>query len=90
MMKYIISIVTVLMLILAPAQAAIVGSSTEKVTIANLFFYSEYGGGDVILTITTVVPGCEAGYWLRPTDPGFDRNLAAVMSAGRQSSGKCF
>ncbi|MEP2103975.1 MAG: hypothetical protein ABJP02_17750 [Parasphingorhabdus sp.] len=81
MMKYIIFIGTFLIFALAPTQAAIVGSSTEKATIATLYSYSDYGGGDVVFTITTAVPGCDAGYWLRPTDPGFDRNLAAVMSA---------
>ncbi len=81
MTKYIIFVITLLLLTLAPVKAAIVGSSTAKVTIATLYSYSDYGGGDVVFAITTVVPGCEAGYWLRPTDPGFDRNLAAVMSA---------
>ncbi len=86
MTKYIIFVVTLLIFTFAPTHAAIVGSSTDKVTVTKLYSYSEYGGGDVVFAITTVVPGCEAGYWLRPTDAGFDRNLAAVMSthlAGR-------
>lgn len=81
MTKYIIFIGTFLIFAFAPTHAAIVGSSTEKVAISALSSFSDYGGGDVIFTITTVVSGCEAGYWLRPADAGFDRNLAAVMSA---------
>lgn len=55
MTKYMIFIVTFLIFVFAPAHAAIVGSSTEKVTIATLYSYSEYGGGDVVFTINTVV-----------------------------------
>ncbi|MEO9599799.1 hypothetical protein [Parasphingorhabdus sp.] len=67
--------------ILASAHAAIVGSTTNKVTITGLFSYSDYGGGDVIITTDSDISGCEAGYWLRPTDDGFEQNFAIAMSA---------
>ncbi|GAA0463887.1 hypothetical protein GCM10009096_00450 [Parasphingorhabdus litoris] len=80
-MKLFLIIASFLVSFATPVQAAIVGSATEKIAITGIYSYSDYGGGDVVFTIATVVPGCDAGFWLRPSDPGFDRNLAAVMSA---------
>jgi hypothetical protein len=65
-----------------PTFAAIVdtGASTP-VTITGLTSYEDFGGGDVVFSITSAVTGCEGGFWLRPTDPGFQRSLAIAMSA---------
>jgi hypothetical protein len=62
------------------AQAALVGTAapTQVLSIAS---YSDYGGGDVIVTVATSVAGCEGGFWLRPSDPGFESSLAMLMSA---------
>ncbi|MEP2990313.1 MAG: hypothetical protein ABJN65_00960 [Parasphingorhabdus sp.] len=62
-----------------PTQAAIVESSSALIT--SITSFSEYGGGDVVVKIANPVTGCEAGHWLRPADPGFDRNVALLMSA---------
>jgi hypothetical protein len=70
-----------------PTSAAIVDTgATTPVTITGVYSYSDFGGGDVVFTIATTIVGCEAGFWLRPTDPGFQRNLAMAMSA--QLAGK--
>lgn len=62
------------------AKAALVGTDapTQVLSFAS---YSDYGGGDVIITLATSVAGCEGGFWLRPSDPGFESSLAMLMSA---------
>jgi uncharacterized protein YraI len=64
------------------ANAAIVDTGSGTPTaITSLYTYSDYGGGDVIFSIATTLVGCEGGFWLRPTDAGFERNLSLAMSA---------
>jgi hypothetical protein len=63
------------------AQAAAVGNLAAPAQVTDIYTYSEYGGGDVIFKIATSVTGCEAGFWLRPSDGGFQRNVALLMSA---------
>jgi hypothetical protein len=43
--------------------------------------YSEYGGGDVVVKLTTHTANCSHGYWLKKNDPGFQANFSMVLAA---------
>ena len=68
------------------AQAALVGDYTVR-TIVEVFTFSDFGGGDVVLKVTPQIAGCEGGFWLRPVDPGFKINAAAVFMAFQGKTG---
>lgn len=63
------------------AHAIPVGNWGSPSLITKIYSYSDYGGGDVVFKLAVSVPGCEDGFWLRPSDAGFQRNLAIIMSA---------
>jgi hypothetical protein len=67
--------------LIGPANAAVVNNLTTPAQVSFVYSYSEFGGGDVVFRLDTTLTGCEAGFWLRPTDPGFQRNVAMLMSA---------
>jgi hypothetical protein len=55
--------------------------SSGVVTLSSYYAYSFYDGGDVaVLVNPPVTPGCEQGYWLSPTDPGFRAFATLVMA----------
>ena len=62
-------------------HAAVVNNLYAPAQISYVYSYSEFGGGDVVFRLETTLAGCDDGYWLRPTDPGFQRNVAMLMSA---------
>jgi hypothetical protein len=68
------------LLVTSTASAAIVGNYTPM-RITEVFTYTSYGGGDVTFRTDVTVVGCEGGFWLRPTDPGFKTSYAAVLTA---------
>ena len=72
-----------LVLVSSLANAALV-SVTGKVT--STYSYSDFGTGDVVFQMNSIGVGCEAGFWLRPTDPGFKSNLSFLLAA--QLSGR--
>ena len=65
-----------------PAATAAVAGHARQITVTGYFVYPEYGGGDVSVTVSEpVATGCEAGFWLRPSDPGFKAAMATIMMA---------
>ena len=60
------------------ANAALV-AVTGKIT--KTYSYSDYGTGDVIFQMNAIGVGCESGFWLRTTDPGFKSNLSVLIAA---------
>lgn len=62
----------------AVANAALVTVSGK---IATAYSFSDYGAGDVVFQMTVSGVGCETGFWLRPTDPGFKSNLSFLLAA---------
>lgn len=60
-------------------RAEIVYGSHAQIT--EFFVFSEYGGGDVGFLVTAPTEACPAGYWLRPSDPGFKSLYAVLMLA---------
>lgn len=61
------------------AQAASVGTTSTK--IAFVSSYNQYGTGDVIFKVQDPVSDCADGYWITKADPGFQANLAMIISA---------
>ena len=74
--KYLI--ISVLILTSGLAQAALVTVS-GKITVT--YSFSDYGAGDVVFQMSATGVGCETGFWLRPTDPGFKSNLSFLLAA---------
>lgn len=66
--------------LVAPASAALVGDYTSR-KVTEVYTYEDFGGGDVIFRVDIPIVGCEGGFWLRPTDPGFKTNVATVLLA---------
>jgi hypothetical protein len=69
-------------LFLAPASAeAALTQIPDARKVISYLGYSDYGGGDVIFSLEANVPGCEDGFWIRASDPGFERNYSTLISA---------
>lgn len=62
-----------------PSFAAVVDAQAGEIT--SLYTYSEYGGGDVIVTVQLPNGNCAAGYWLRMSDAGAKTMYAQLLSA---------
>jgi len=65
----------------ASANAAIYGTSAS--TISGIETYTQVGGGDVIvfLTSNSLSASCPYGFWIRGSDAGAKGTLAQVLSA---------
>ena len=63
-----------------PAGAAIVTPSAS-VTVTKSYAYTAYEGGDFVFSTSGTVPGCESGWWIAASDPGFKSAVAAVLAA---------
>lgn len=60
-----------------PAEATIVASIGN---VALLHTYATFGGGDVVVRLSSQPATCASGFWLSPTQPGFKNNLAFLLS----------
>jgi hypothetical protein len=61
-----------------PASAAVVYTSG---TVISMHTYPDFGSGDFIFRLSTHIGGCEGGFWISPSQPGFKTTVAAVMLA---------
>lgn len=78
------SLVALMLTILFTGSEALAGSVTgtpSQVTPNTVWMYSAFGGGDVVFKQTTSGISQCFGFWLRPTDPGFKVNVAALLMA---------
>lgn len=64
----------------SPTPAAIVGDYTGRM-VTEFYSYEMYGGGDVVFRTNPGITGCEGGFWLSPSDPGFKQTVATLLSA---------
>jgi hypothetical protein len=62
------------------AIAAIV-APTVSVTITQTYAYGSYGGGDFVFSTSVGASGCENGWYIKATDPGYKAVVAAVLTA---------
>ena len=49
--------------------------------VKEIYSYSEYGGGDVIVKLESNSVNCSDGYWLKKIDPGFQVNVSMLIAA---------
>jgi len=66
------------------AVAAIV-SPPSPVSISQTFAYASFGGGDFVFSTSLAAAGCESGWYVKSTDPGYKSVVATVLAA--QSDG---
>ncbi len=75
MKRYILAFGLLLLSQYSIAASAITGK------ITNVMTYTEYGSGDVIFSLDASANGCDEGYWLPPSAPGFNTTLSIILSA---------
>jgi hypothetical protein len=61
------------------ANAAMVSGSVGN--IVHLYSYATSGNGEAVVVVSSTLPGCADGFWLRSSDPGFKNVFAQIMSA---------
>jgi hypothetical protein len=65
--------------------AADIVSPSAPVSISQTFSYASYGGGDFVFSTTQGATGCESGWYVKASDPGYKSVVATVLAA--QSGG---
>ena len=65
---------------LQQATAAIV-SPAASVTVTQSYAYSNFGGGDFVFSTSVGASGCENGWYIKATDPGYKAVVASVLTA---------
>jgi hypothetical protein len=70
-----------LLLILSFAGNLFAAEGSPITNIAEIYSYSEYGGGDVVFSLKNPSANCDKGYWLKKSDPGFNANLSMLIAA---------
>lgn len=68
-------------LLILNANAEIVSSPDAKITLIQSVTSLLPSAGDVLVALDKPTPGCEQGYWLRPTEPGFKQSFSLVTAA---------
>jgi len=72
-------VVALTMLTLSPQASATVVSASG--TVMQINTYGDFGSGDFVFRLSTYVAGCEGGFWISPSQPGFKTLVAAVLQA---------
>jgi hypothetical protein len=80
-MKVRYSLVVLLLTIAVCNTANATLVSSPQVTVTQFFTFSDYGNGDVGFVVSASTPACAAGFWLRPSDPGFKTLYAQLAMA---------
>ena len=74
------SVILLFAVLLAHSLAfSTVSSHGRQVRITQIYFYPDYGGGDVTAVLDDPIPGGEAGIWLSPSSPGFKSAFAILV-----------
>jgi hypothetical protein len=77
-------LVALALTVLVTGSEVFAGSVTgapSQVAPNTVWMYSTFGAGDVVFRQTTAGISQCFGFWLRPTDPGFKVNVAALLMA---------
>jgi hypothetical protein len=61
--------------------AAAVVSAGAPVTITQSFAYTIYDGGDFVFTTSTAAAGCQSGWYMKASDPGYKAAVSVVLTA---------
>jgi hypothetical protein len=67
------------MLVASPQVSATIVGATG--TVVQIYTYPDFGSGDFVFRLSATVAGCEGGFWLSPSQPGFKASVAFVMQA---------
>jgi len=68
--------------ILVPALAsATIVNTGVPVTIVQSYAYATYDGGDFVFSTSSGVSGCESGWYVKGTDPGYKAVVSVVLTA---------
>jgi hypothetical protein len=62
------------------ADAAQIGPGVP-VTITQSYAYTSYDGGDFVFSSSAAASGCESGWYLKSTDPGYKAAVSTVLAA---------
>jgi hypothetical protein len=62
------------------ANAAQVGPGVP-VTVIQSYAYTMYDGGDFVFTTSAQASGCESGWYMKATDPGYKAAVSTVLAA---------
>jgi hypothetical protein len=62
------------------ANAAQVGPGVP-VTVTQSFAYTTYDGGDFVFSTSAAASGCESGWYMKSTDPGYKAAVSTVLAA---------
>jgi hypothetical protein len=73
------------LLVALSAHAAITDNSVGEITA--IYSYSDYGTGDVVITVQNAPAACQHGYWIRMTDVGAKTVYAQVLAAFHAKTG---
>src|SRR5688572_29024779 len=60
-------------LTLAAVLMPMLGQAVERetqATIVKLYSYTQFGGGDIMVEVSTPATGCAKGFWISAADPG--------------------
>jgi hypothetical protein len=80
-----LNVATIIVFVAVPlvwrfAQAAPV-STAAPVTITQSYAYTTYDAGDFVFSTSSPVSGCEAGWYMKSTDPGYKAAVSTVLAA---------
>jgi hypothetical protein len=64
-----------------PRATAAIVTPGVSVTVTQSYAYSTYNGGDFVFSTSTGATGCENGWYVKATDPGYRAVVAAVLTA---------
>jgi hypothetical protein len=60
---------------------AAVVTPSASVTVTDSNAYTTYNGGDFIFSTSAGASGCETGWYIKSTDPGYKTAVAVVLAA---------
>jgi hypothetical protein len=76
------AVVAAAALLFGPGYAtAVVVTPGVPVTITQSFAYTTYGGGDFVFATSAHAAGCESGWYMKTTDPGYKAAVSVVLTA---------
>ncbi len=62
-------------------SASAAEQDANGITITKIYSYTQFGGGDIQIYVSSPATNCAAGFWLSPHDPGFNSTLNFLLSA---------
>jgi hypothetical protein len=51
------------------------------VMVTQSYAYASYGGGDFVFSTSAAASGCETGWYMKATDPGYKAAVSTVLAA---------